>query len=197
MAQAKVHNDVRLDIAQSDAKSVSGAINRDLITPFVKFNFGPGAAVPRLAIDIDEPEDVAALVESLTALAGVGVTLKASEARRRLRMSDPAPGDEVFGGVKSQVENARRKVDAARANGVAADPYADLDEVEDDLFSDWEEVMGDVLEPVLALLDGASSYEDASKIIAEAFPQLGDKAMIEALVKAAVKSRASGEAEDG
>lgn len=197
MAQAKVHNDVRLDIAQSDAKSVSGAINRDLITPFVKFNFGPDAAVPRLAIDIDEPEDVAALVESLTALAGVGVTFKASEARRRLRMSDPAPGDEVFGGVKSQVENARRKVDAARANGVAADPYADLDEVEDDLFSDWEEVMGDVLEPVLALLEGASSYEDASKIIAEAFPQLGDKAMIEALVKAAVKSRASGEAEDG
>lgn len=197
MAQAKVHNDVRLDIAQSDARSVSGAINRDLITPFVKFNFGPDAPVPRLSIDIDEPEDVAALVEGLTALAGVGVTFKSAEARRRLRMSDPAPGDEVFGGKPDNVDKARQKIATARAEDLKPDPYALTDDLEDDLNADWEEIMGDVLDPALALLETATDYDDARKIIAEAFPQLGNKAMIEALVKAAVKARALGDASDG
>lgn len=194
MAQAKVHNDVRLDIAQSDAKSVAGAINRDLILPFVKFNFGPDAEVPVLSIDIDEPEDVKSLVESLTALAGAGVTFKASEARRRLRMSDPAPGDEVFGGLPKEVKLAR-KISAAKVD--AADPYAEIDALEEDLSGDWEEVMQDVLGPALALLEGAADYDDAKRLLSEAFPQLGDQALIEGLVKSAIKARAIGEAKDG
>jgi phage gp29-like protein len=121
-----------------------------------------------------------------------GLRVKQSELRSKLGFSEPDDDDEVIGGAKPAAKTAE-----ARNRAEPDDPYADLDEVEDGLFSDWEEVMGDVLEPVLALLEGASSYDEASKIIAESFPQLGDKAMIETLVKAAVKSRASGEAEDG
>lgn len=194
MAQAKVHNDVRLDIAQSDARSVSGVLNRDLVTPFVKFNFGPDAPVPLLSIDIDEPEDVKALVESLTALAGAGVTFKSSEARRRLRMSDPEDGDEVFGGAPKDVKTARA---IATARAEDADPYVEIDTLEAELSGDWEDVMSGILGPVLTRLEGANDFDEARRLLAEAFPLLGDQALIEGLVKAAVKARAVGEAKDG
>ena len=34
-AQANVHNDVRHDIAVSDARSLTGSLNRDLVMPYV------------------------------------------------------------------------------------------------------------------------------------------------------------------
>ncbi|MAY75231.1 MAG: hypothetical protein CMJ31_11030 [Phycisphaerae bacterium] len=192
MAQAQVHNEVRHDVAQSDARSVSGTLNRDLVKPYVDLNYGVQERYPRLSIDVEEVEDTDMIMKNAFRMISQGLRVKQSELRSKLGFSEPDDDDEVIGGAKPAAKTAE-----ARNRAELDDPYADLDEVEDDLFSDWEEVMGDVLEPVLALLEGASSYEDASKIIAEAFPQLGDKAMIEALVKAAVKSRASGEAEDG
>lgn len=191
-AQAKVHNEVRHDIAASDARAVTGTLNRDLVVPFVDLNYGVQARYPKIRIEIEEAEDIDMIMRNVFRLASQGTRFKQSEIRQKLGFSDPDDDDDVIGGAaKSEPQTQPRN----RAE--PDDPYADLDEVEDDLFSDWEEVLGDVLEPVLALLEGASSYDEASKIIADAFPQLGDKAMIEALVKAAVKSRASGEAEDG
>ena len=192
MAQAQVHNEVRHDVAQSDARSVSGTLNRDLVKPYVDLNYGVQERYPRLSIVVEEVEDTDMIMKNAFRMISQGLRVKQSELRSKLGFSEPDDDDEVIGGAKPAAETAE-----ARNRAEPDDPYADLDEVEDDLFSDWEEVMGDVLEPVLALLEGASSYDEASKIIADAFPQLGDKAMIEALVKAAVKSRASGEAEDG
>jgi len=123
MAQAQVHNDVRLDIAQADARSVSAAINRDLVAPFVSFNFGEGVPPPRLLIEIEEPEDTEKLVENITALASAGVRFNAAEARRRVGMSDPEEGDEVFGGAPAEVEGSLAQARArtrARLRGRAA-----------------------------------------------------------------------------
>jgi len=100
MAQARVHNEVRLDIAQADARSVSAAINRDLVAPFVKFNFGTDAPLPAVRIEVEEPEDTKALVESVTALSQAGVRFGQAEIRRRVGMSDPGAGEEAFGGAR-------------------------------------------------------------------------------------------------
>ncbi|MBF9049895.1 DUF935 family protein [Roseobacter sp. HKCCD9010] len=191
MAQAQVHNEVRHDVAQSDARSVSGTLNRDLIKPYVDLNYGIQERYPRLSILVEEVEDTDMIMKNAFRMISQGLRVKQSELRSKLGFSEPDDDDEVIGGVKPAAKTAE-----ARNRAEPDDPYADLDEVEDDLFADWEEVMGDVLEPALALLEGASSYDEARRIISDAFPQLGDKAMIESLVKASVKSRASGEAED-
>lgn len=49
-AQAKVHNEVRQDIIESDAKQLANTINRDLIRPFVDINFGVQDVYPNVVI---------------------------------------------------------------------------------------------------------------------------------------------------
>lgn len=53
---AKVHQDVRNDIVESDAKMLMGAINSQLIPPLVEFNFGPQKSYPAFKIQY-APED--------------------------------------------------------------------------------------------------------------------------------------------
>lgn len=98
-AQAKVHDGVRHDIARSDARSLTAAINRDLVRTFVDVNWGAQKVYPRLVIDIAEPEDVAAIMAHVPGLAAGGMRFKASEIRGKLGFSEPEDGDEVFGGA--------------------------------------------------------------------------------------------------
>lgn len=41
MSQAKIHENVRHDIARSDSRRLSVTTNRDLVVPFVNINYGP------------------------------------------------------------------------------------------------------------------------------------------------------------
>jgi phage gp29-like protein len=45
-AAGVVHQGVRMDIARADARALERAINRDLVRPLVKFNFGPMSKMP-------------------------------------------------------------------------------------------------------------------------------------------------------
>lgn len=47
-AQAEVHNAVRGDILAADARQLAATLQRDLIAPFTRLNFGADAAPPRL-----------------------------------------------------------------------------------------------------------------------------------------------------
>ena len=47
-AAGVVHEGVRADIVRADARALERTINRDLIRPLVRFNFGPQAIPPRL-----------------------------------------------------------------------------------------------------------------------------------------------------
>jgi phage gp29-like protein len=47
-AAGLVHEGVRSDIVRADARALERTINRDLIRPLVKFNFGPAVTAPRL-----------------------------------------------------------------------------------------------------------------------------------------------------
>ncbi len=46
LGQAKIHNEVRLDILRADGKQLARTANRDLIKPFVDLNFGPQEHYP-------------------------------------------------------------------------------------------------------------------------------------------------------
>lgn len=201
MAQAKVHNDVRLDIAQADARSVSAAINRDLVTPFVKLNYGADAVPPRLLIEIDEPEDTEKLVKNVTGLVGAGVRFNEAEIRRRVGMSDPEKGDAVIGNapaeLRTPVEQARaheaiRRFALAREDG----PDDEFDLIRDEMLADWEPVMNEVLDPVRGAIEGAQSYEDALERLA-ALDGLPASRLIETLVKGMFEARGTGDVEDG
>ncbi len=83
-AQAGVHNDVRLDIMKSDARQVTGAINRDLVKPFVALNFGADVTPPRVYLPVEEPEDTSELILSASRAARLGVRFSGKDIRDRL-----------------------------------------------------------------------------------------------------------------
>lgn len=225
LAQAKVHDGVRHDIARSDARSLSVAVNRDLIRPFVDVNWGVQKTYPRLLIEISEPEDVEAVMTHVPALAAAGVRFRASEVRGRLGFSDPEDGDEVIGGVPAEPaepkakpapaegddgpENDDEHGDAARNRAGCRCPSCrgetslnrgepdPLDEIREDALADWEEVAGDLLDPVERAILAASSYEEAMAALAEASPAMRTSRLVDGLVKAMFKARAEGDRRDG
>lgn len=94
--QANVHNDVRKDIRDADAKLLAATLNRDLIVPIIMLNFGPQDEYPRLSIGEPDAVDVKAMVESATALAAMGVKIGARQMREKAGLPEPEPGEDVL-----------------------------------------------------------------------------------------------------
>lgn len=97
LAQAKVHNQVRIDILRADARQLAKTINRDLIGWFVRLNFGDAAPVPRVEFPVAEPEDIAVLATAVSQLVPQGLKVKQSEIREKLGLTEPDADDELLG----------------------------------------------------------------------------------------------------
>ncbi|CAM3975136.1 DUF935 domain-containing protein [Phaeobacter inhibens] len=206
MAQAEVHNDVRHDVAKADAKSVTTTLNRDLVKPYVDLHFGVQKRYPRLVITIDEIEDVDMILRHTAEMVDRGVRVRQSEVRGKLGYSEPDAGDEILTPSRAKSNAADAKPPAPPTETAAnrsetptgaSNPYAPLDDLEAELAEDWEAIMGPVVAPVLELLETATSYEDALATLADAFPKMDTRPLLDSLVKSAVKSRALGDISDG
>ncbi len=95
-AQATVHNEVRLDILRADGKATGRTVTRDVIQPFVAFNFGPQPVYPRVTFPVAEPDDIQALTTALIGLVPLGVKVSAGEVRGKLGLSEPENDDDLL-----------------------------------------------------------------------------------------------------
>ena len=192
-AQATVHNEVRHDIAASDARAVAGAINRDLVRAYVDLNFGVQEVYPRLTLPVAEPEDITAKIEGAAKLMEHGVTFKMTELRGKLGFSDPEEGDEIAGGAPVPPPVAANRARLALNREQAEDL---LDGVEEDMLSDWEELGSELEAAVAEAVDGAGSYEAVLERLPEALRQMPSALLIDTLVKGMFQARAVGDAQD-
>ncbi len=96
LAQAKVHNEVRLDIKRADGQQTAGTINRDLIPWFVAFNFGPQERYPTVEFPVAEPEDIKALSDAVARLVPLGLKVSQRQMRDKLALSEPEAGEELL-----------------------------------------------------------------------------------------------------
>lgn len=94
--QAKIHDKVRIDIAQADGRQLGRTANRDLIRWFVSMNFGPQSVYPSVEWPVTEPEDLNTLSEALSRLVPVGLRIGQDEVRDRFGFSKPQEGDEIL-----------------------------------------------------------------------------------------------------
>ena len=192
-AQATVHNEVRHDIAASDARAVSGAINRDLVRAYVDLNFGVQEVYPHLTLPVAEPEDIKTKIEGAAKLMERGVTFKMTELRAKLGFSDPEEGDEIAGGAPVPPPVAANRARLALNREQAEDL---LDGVEEDMLSDWEELGSDMEAAIAGAIDGADSYEAVLERLPEALRQMPSALLIDTLVKGMFQARAVGDAQD-
>lgn len=199
-AQAEVHNEVRHDVAKADARGVMGTLNRDLVRPYVAFNFGVQEHYPKIDLVIEEAEDLDMILKNADRMMGRGLKLKASEVRAKMGFTEPDGDDEVIGGgppAKSAPTEELTARNRAQPDEETGDPYGDVRAIEDELNGEWEDVLGDAADGLLSQLETAANYEDASALIRDAAPQMGTAKLIDALVKATVRSRAAGDLSDG
>ncbi|MFV0475340.1 MAG: DUF935 family protein, partial [Pikeienuella sp.] len=152
---------------------------------------------PKIAIPVEEPEDVKALVEAMTALADRGLTFRAADIRSKLGLTAPEGDDEVFGGVRPSAAPAAQPVLNRALNAARTDPYAPLDEIEGETMEGWEEITAPVLGPLEAMLREAGSYEEALARLPELSGEMDASEMIGQLVAATFRARARGDEGDG
>lgn len=193
-AQAKVHNEVRHDVAVADAKGVAGTINRDLVKPFVDLNFGPQKDYPRLKIIVQEDEDLALILKSTNEMAGRGLRIKASEVRAKMGYSEPDDNDEVIGGVPAPASDTGTAANA-ESDPPEPDPFALLEDLEEGMLDDWEPVMDDTLRPILQQIRAAATLEDVQRLLGE-IGGLPAAKLIDALVQNAYGARSAGDVSD-
>jgi phage gp29-like protein len=97
LAQAKVHQTVRVDIQAADAVQLENTLNRDIIRPFIDLNWGPQAVYPRITLPVAENEDLTALADNLAKLVPLGFRVREAELRDRFGFTDPEAGELVLG----------------------------------------------------------------------------------------------------
>ena len=194
-AQAEVHNEVRHDVAKADARSVTGTLKRDLVKPYVDLHYGVQLRYPKLQIHIEEAEDLDLTLRHTAELVDRGMKVKQSEVRAKLGYSEPDGDDDVLGVsvVKAGDSEGTAK---NRAQDAPADPYNVLNELEGELAEDWVDVVSPIMAPVIEVLETATTYEEALAALADAFPQMDARPLIDTLVKSAFKARALGDASD-
>ena len=96
LGQAKVHNEIRLDLAEDDAFDLGVTINRDLLSWFVSLNFGADKVVPKVEFRVEKPEFASVLTAALGTLVPLGLKVSQEDVRAKIGMPTPAEGAELL-----------------------------------------------------------------------------------------------------
>jgi phage gp29-like protein len=200
-ALGNVHNEVRHDLLESDAKQVASTITRDLVYTILAFNKGGVAdrrRLPRFQFDTVEPEDIKTISDSLPDLVDVGVQIPVHWANERLRIPVPAKGEAVLGRVSASPVADPKTSLAALA--VATEGQDEFDILSEDLSSGWEQITDPLISPILALANEVDSFEAFSASLPALIQGMDSDKLIEALAQgqfaAAIWGRVSGRQSD-
>lgn len=98
-ALGNVHNEVRHDLLEADARQLAATLNDSLIHYLVALNKGGVAdlrRMPRWVFDTSETEDIAIYADAIPKLVQVGMPIPASWVRERLGIPEATDGEAVL-----------------------------------------------------------------------------------------------------
>ncbi len=95
-AAAQVHDAVRRDIVESDARRLGATLTRDLARPIVDLNLGPQRRYPRVALALSEDTDVKLFADVVAELADRGLRVGQRAVLERLGLNAPAADEPVL-----------------------------------------------------------------------------------------------------
>jgi phage gp29-like protein len=181
-AQATIHNEVRIDLLQADAKAESNTINRYFVRPWCDLNFAPGRPYPRLIIDVPKPENTKILIDALKALVPLGLKVEQSVIRDKLNIPAPAEGAELLG-IPPPVATPVL-AQAINSEQLPAKPVV-MPDIVDNQVRTLERTVGvymdDMVEQIKELLDTVSSLEEFRDRLIEAYPAMTTSQLADAI----------------
>lgn len=200
---AEIHNEVRLDIRDSDCKQLAGTLTRDLIYPLLALNKGWAdfRRCPRLVFDVTEGEDIKTYAEALPKLVAIGMEIPTQWAHERLRIPQPTSEKDTILAVKptqAQAEptpanktgkqaDAKAALLAALRDETGKGEYADQDALDgalEELAAVMQPQAAAWLKPALEALGRASGPEAALALLASDNPLVDDAVLVEAIARA-------------
>lgn len=195
--------EVREDIRDADAISLSGTLDRDLVRPFVDLNWGPQEAYPRILIAEAKREDITALSDALAKLVPVGLRVEASVVRDRLGLPDPPddPGVELlqpqpqaplFAAANPRTATARARNQAGALPGIPSPDQDDLDALAEPP-DDWEPLLAPVVDPIQVLADSCATELEFLAALPGLLETMDTAALVRSLALRAFKARATGD----
>ena len=95
-AAAQVHDAVRRDIMESDARRLGATLARDLVRPIVDLNLGPQRRYPRIALGLSDDNDVKLFADMVAELADRGLRVGQRAVLRRLGLPEAAAGEPLL-----------------------------------------------------------------------------------------------------
>lgn len=210
-ALGTVHNEVRHDIRDADARQVEQTINGQLIRAWCAINW-PGAdmrRLPRWTLDTGEPDDLEAYAENLPKLAGAGMRIAVDWVHERLRIPKAEPTAEIITAAAPALPapGLPGQPPGTLAARLAAEPGAmppavkrdAIDDLVDEAVADWRPQLAPLVQPLLAELDKAVAAGESLAAFAARLPQLARSMdttpMADRLAQAAFAARLAGEAD--
>lgn len=217
LGQAKIHNEVRIDILRADARQMATTVDHRLIRWAVAMNFGPQDRYPSVEWPVSEPEDIKALSEALDRTVKLGLRVSQKEIRDKFGLSEPEEGEEVLIAPKAEATPAlpapARALPAPRlalhvrgclceacaprlaAQGEAAPREGDeIDALVDAEMGEWRRIAEPLLEEVFAQASEAASYDEMLARL-DAL-RLDSRPLVEALARAMLTARGIGDVVD-
>ena len=97
-ALGNVHNEVRTDLRDSDAKQLAGTLTRDLLYPIAALN-GRATGIrraPRFQFDTTECEDIKTFGGALPGLVKLGMKIERTWAQKRLGIPEPEDDSDLL-----------------------------------------------------------------------------------------------------
>ena len=158
-ALGNVHNEVRLEIRDSDARQLANTLGRDLLYPIAMLNgwFDAGR-VPTWEFDTQEPADLALYADAIPKLVSVGAKIPEQYLHDKLKIPPAEDGQAVLGMPTNPVQPTTPSVAAAKAGNPSADPTP-VSLYTDQLADNASDSLQNWLDIIKARVDGADSLE--------------------------------------
>jgi phage gp29-like protein len=201
-ALGNVHDEVRHDILEADAKQLARTFTRDLVFPILMLNKGGIDDIrrcPRLAFAVQETEDITEFADALPKLVGAGMKrIKVDWVHEKLGIPKAEEGDEVLTiaqpeKVLPESERAAPQPSAAATSAAAlsqeADPtFPDQVALDDALAAIAPaELQGqavEALKPVVRMIVASADYAEVHQALAEIFPNMNTQQLEDTLARA-------------
>lgn len=173
--QAGVQNEVRLEVAKDDADELNETLNDTLVRWIVEFNM-PGAGLPRVCREFDEPEDLNQRAERDTKLFALGFepteqyilqTYGEGWVKKQQAVVDPAADPSAQAAPTNPAADPEEDPEAEFAEGRPMQKARDFNALQqaalvagaDALAGQWQVVMKKPVEDLLTMLDNTGDLQ--------------------------------------
>lgn len=196
-ALGTVHADMFERNVVAEADDLADTIVRDVLTPFVRFNFGEDVEIPFFRFQVEKTEDLEAKMRATKTYFDMGGTVSSDELRQYLGWRAPEASEATLGAAATQTTSEDANAALSARFAAEGETSASGDEL-DALIAEYQATDGyqvadaainEKLLEVIAAADPAKLVEALEAFVRKA----GTQDMNEALAGAILSATAAGE----